>query len=148
MDDINNINNILEVPKIEKEDIDKYEFYSFSIYIYSYGLFYLFIFEESFIRAIFLSILANIMSNYIFSHNIIKLLTHKYWRNNLNDIAMPQLISISTQLLTKNYSNYIIVPSNLIIYFFIKKIYKDEINYSFNLRIILLFIFFLYRFLF
>jgi len=125
----------------EKKYIDIYEFYSFSIYLYLYGFFYLFIFEQTLIRAFFISILSNIMSTYFFNHNIFKLLTHKYWRNNRNDIVMPQLISCLTTVSTYNYNYYITISSNLLMYFLIKKLYQKEISYSKNLRIILLILF-------
>ena len=125
----------------EKKYIDIYEFYSFSIYLYSYGFFYLFIFEQTLIRAFFISILSNIISTYFFNHNILKLLTHKYWRHNRDDIVMPQLISCLSTVSTYNYNYYITIPSNLLMYFLIKKLYKKEISYSKNLRIILLILF-------
>lgn len=125
----------------EKKYIDIYEFYSFSIYLYSYGFFYLFIFEQTLIRAFFISILSNIMSTYFFNHNIFKLLTHKYWRHNRHDIVIPQLISCLSTVCTYNYNYYITIVSNLLMYFLIKKLYKKEINYSKNLRIILLILF-------
>ena len=125
----------------EKKYIDIYEFYSFSIYLYSYGFFYLFIFEQTLIRAFFISILSNIISTYFFNHNIFKLLTHKYWRHNRDDIVMPQLISCLSTVSTYNYNYYITIVSNLLMYFLIKKLYKKEISYSKNLRLILLILF-------
>jgi hypothetical protein len=134
--------------KEEIKYIDIYEFYSFSIYLYSYGFFYLFIFEQSFIRAIFIAILSNIISTYFINHNIFKLLTHKYWRKNKNDIAIPQLISCLSTVSTYNYNYYITIPSNLLIYFLIKKFYKKELSYSKNLRIILFILFSLAKYFF
>jgi len=132
----------------EQKYVDIYEFYSFSIYLYLYGFFYLFIFEQTFIRAIFISILSNIISTYFFNHNVFKLLTHKYWRNNRDDIVMPQLLSCLSTVSTYNYNHYITIPSNLLIYFLIKKLYKKEISYSKNLRIILLLLFGLSKYFF
>jgi hypothetical protein len=134
--------------KEEIKYIDIYEFYSFSIYLYSYGFFYLFIFEQSFIRAIFIAILSNIISTYFINHNIFKLLTHKYWRKNKNDIAIPQLISCLSTVSTYNYNYYITIPSNLLMYFLINKFYKKELSYSKNLRIILFILFSLAKYFF
>jgi flagellar biosynthesis GTPase FlhF len=134
--------NIFNKTKIF-HNIDKYEFYSYVFYMYGYGLFYLFIFEQPFLRGLFLNFIINIATNYFIDHNILKLITHKYWRNNLNDIAMPQLISCSSQLLTYTYNNYITIPVNLFIFYLIDKIYKREIVYSRNIRVVLLFIYLL-----
>ena len=68
---------------------------------------------------------------------------NQFLRNNLNDIAMPQLISCSSQLLTYTYNNYITIPVNLFIFYLIDKIYKREIVYSRNIRVVLLFIYLL-----
>lgn len=134
--------------KGELKYIDIYEFYSFSIYLYLYGFFYLFIFEQSFIRALFMSIMSNVISTYFVNHNIFKLLTHKYWRKNRDDIALPQLISCLSTVSTCQYNYYITIPSNLFIYFLIKKLYKKEISYSHNLRIILFLFFSIIKFFF
>jgi hypothetical protein len=122
---------------MENNDFDKYEFYSFSIYLYGYGLFYLFIFEQKLLKAIFFNFFINFILNYTIRHNILKFISHKYWKINLNSIAMPQLISCTTQLLTHNYNNYITIPVNLIVFTLINKTYKKEISYSKNLRIII-----------
>jgi hypothetical protein len=128
---------------MENNDFDKYEFYSFSIYLYGYGLFYLFIFEQKLLKAIFFNFFINFILNYTIRHNILKFISHKYWKINLNSIAMPQLISCTTQLLTHNYNNYITIPVNLIVFTLINKTYKKEISYSKNLRIIIVGLFIL-----
>lgn len=134
--------------KEEKEYIDIYEFYSFTSYLYLYGFFYLYIFEQTFIKALFISILSNIISTYFINYNIFKLLTHKYWRKNKNDIAIPQLISCASVITTYNYNYYINIPINLLIFFLIKKLYKKEMSYSKNLRLILMILFYVIKFFF
>jgi hypothetical protein len=125
---------------IQNQNIDKYEFYSFSIYMYGYGFFYLYLFEFTFLKIVFYNLLINVFLNYSINHNILKFITHKYWKNNLANIAIPQLISCSTTLITYNHNKYLIIPLNILIYYFINKTYKKEINYSKNLRLILLII--------
>jgi hypothetical protein len=145
-------NELIPNINIKKEfinyDFDKYEFYSFSFYLYSYCFFYLFIFEQTLIRAIFMNFLINIILNYSINHNIIYFITHKYWKHNLSDIAMPQLISCVSTVVTYNYNKYLMILLNIIIYYFIKQVYKKEIKYSRNLRIILLFLFFILKIIF
>jgi hypothetical protein len=140
MNEENNNFNINKKNNIDF-DFDKYEFYSYTIYLYGYAFFYLFIFEQKLIQALFLNILFNFLLKKTINHNIFDLILHKYWKKNLNDIAMPQLISCVSGLVTYNYNNYFSIPLNLIIFYFIKKIYKKEIRYSRNLRIIILFLF-------
>lgn len=122
-------------------NFDKYEFYSYIVYLYGYSLFYLFIFEQNLVRAIYISLLANVMLKYTINHNTLYFISHKYWRNNLSDIAMPQLVSCVSSIITYDYNNYVSFPINFIIYYFIEKIYKKESRYSRNMRIILLFLF-------
>ena len=133
--------------KNKDNNFDKYEFYSFSMYLYGYGLFYLFIFEQQLLKAIFFNFFINFILNYTINHNILLFITHKYWKSNLNDIAMPQLISCTSQLLTYNYNNYIMIPINVIIFYLIHKIYKKENIYSKNLRIIIVGLFILSKFI-
>ena len=131
----------------EINSFDKYEFYSFTIYLYGYGLFYLFIFEQELLKAIFFNFFINYILHYFINHNILKFIGHKYWRTNLKDVAIPQLISCSSQLVTYNYSNRIMIPVNIMIFYLIDKIYKKEISYSRNLRIIIVGLFILSKIL-
>lgn len=130
------------------KDIDKYELYSFSIYLYFYGFFYLFIFEQTLIKALLINILGNLFFYYIFNYNIISFIGHKYWKHNLVSIAIPQLITCSTNIvLYKTFNYYIDIPIYILLYFFMNKMYKEEISYSKNLRFIINFIFFINHFL-
>ncbi len=126
--------------------IDIYEFYSYILYMYGYGIFYIIIFEQPLFKAILISIFFNFILNYTINHNTIKFIMHKYWKKNLNNIVIPQLLTFtSNTLIYNNYSKYITIPANIIIYNMISKYYINEISYSKNLRFILLFIFILYR---
>jgi hypothetical protein len=145
---MNEENNKFSINKNDNIDFDKYEFYSFTLYLYCYGIFYLFIFEQTLIQAIFMNFFINFLLTYTINHNIIHFVTHKYWKKNLNDIAMPQFISCISGLVTYNYNNYLSIPINIIIYNIIIKIYKKEIRYSKNLRIILLFLFIVSKIIF
>lgn len=134
---------------MSKEELDKYELYSFSTYLYLYGFFYLFIFEQTFIRGLLINLFVNILMHYFFNQNIISFISHKYWKRNLNDISMPQLLTCLTNItLYTSFSNsryaVVILPSNILMEYFIRKIYKKEIIYSKNLRLIIYITFFLF----
>lgn len=132
-----------------KEIIDKYELYSFSIYLYLYGFFYLFIFEQTLIKGLIINILSNFFTYYLINYNIISLIKHKYWRENLTDISMPQLITCTTNIITYSTLNiYFIIPIDIIVYLLIRKVYKNEISYSKNLRFIICILFFISKFFF
>jgi hypothetical protein len=131
------------------KNTDKYELYSFSIYLYLYGFFYLFIFEQTFVKGLLINILVNIFSFFMFKYNFITFLKHKYWRENLTDIAMPQLINCATNItvystLHIRYYNILVLSlCDVLTYFLIKNMYKNEISYSKNLRFIINIIFLL-----
>ena len=121
-------------------NIDKFELYTFCFELYTLLFFYLFISDLSFIKLFIINILGNFGFHYIFNFNIIKFLRHHYWTSHLNDIALPQLISCASNILINNYCTdyqYIIIPSNIALNYFIITIYKDEISESRNLRILI-----------
>ena len=132
------------------KNTDKYEVYSFSIYLYLYGFFYLFIFEQTLIKGLLINIITNIFSFYMFKYNFIMFLRHKYWRENITDIAMPQLINCATNItiystlkISFYYNIAILSFADILTYLLIKSMYKNEINYSKNLRFIINIIFFI-----
>lgn len=132
------------------KNTDKYELYSFSIYLYLYGFFYLFIFEQTLIKGLLINIITNIFSFYMFKYNFIMFLRHKYWRENITDIAMPQLINCATNItiystlkISFYYNIAILSFTDILTYLLIKSMYKNEINYSKNLRFIINIIFFI-----
>jgi len=124
---------------------DIYELYSFIIYLYGYGYFYSYIFCQPLVKGLFINISANLFSNYLLNTNIFKFITHNYWKNNLNSIAMPQLLSFLINIITSNdiiSSNIIIImPINIFLNHLISKMYINEINYSKNIRYLLLLIY-------
>jgi hypothetical protein len=126
---------------------DIYELYSFIIYLYGYGYFYSYIFNQSLVKGLFINISANLFSNYLLNTNILKFITHSYWRNNINSIVMPQLISSFINIITSYHmiSNNIIIvmPINIVLNHLISKMYTNEINYSKNIRYLLLLVFLL-----
>jgi hypothetical protein len=125
------------------KSIDKYELYSFTTYLYFYGIFYLYIFEQKLLIAILSTILSNILLLYIFQYNFISFLCHKYWKENLNNIAMPQLLTCLSNIIIYNYKlNYIlIILINIFLYYIIKNVYKKEVSESINLRFIIIILF-------
>jgi len=139
---------------MKKETIDKFELYSFTIYLYFYAYLYSYIFEQTILNFILYSIFENIILHYLINHNIIKFITHTYWRNNLNEISAPQLLTCISNIYLKKKlqliinNNYIILPINIFINYIIKKIYKNEEKESTNLRFIITIFFFFINFIF
>jgi hypothetical protein len=140
--------------KTDKYIIDKFEMYSFTLYLYFYGFFYLYVFEQKFFTAILTSILSNILFYQAFNFSFITLITHTYWKNKLNTIAMPQLLSsVSNIIIYKNkfnnqYINIIVNPLYIFLFYFINKLYNNEISESKNLRFIITILFFFLRIFF
>jgi len=134
--------------------LDKYEMYSFTTYLYFYGFFYIYIFEQKFLIAILSIIFSNIIFYYIFNYNFISLICHSYWKNNLNTIAMPQLLScvsnimISNNIFISRHTYVITIPINILLFNFIGTLYKNEIIESRNLRFIITILYFFIRFIF
>ena len=131
---------------------DIYELYSFIIYLYGYEYFYSFIYSQPLIYGLFLNISFNLFINYIFKTNIIKFITHSYWKSKLNTIAMPQLLSCTINIinsydyLPKDYlpNNLIItVPMNLFLNHLISNMYKNELDDSKNIRYLMILLFFI-----
>ena len=135
---------------------DILELYSFAIYLHFYSFFYLFIFKQSFLEMIFINILSNLGFYYLFNYNIINFIKHDYWKKRMLDIALPQTISTMSnimiytrlEIIGNNYDYTFILPSNLLIYYIIKKFFKNEINESKNLRYMQTLLFFFIKFLF
>ena len=140
--------------KNNKYILDKYEMYSFTIYMYLYGFFYLYILEQRFLIAILTTILSNILFYRIFNFNFISLICHSYWKRNLNTIAMPQLLSCASNIIIYNnrfnneYINIMIVPSHILFYYLVNSIYSNEITESKILRFIAAILFFFLRLFF
>ena len=84
-------------------NINKYELYSYIIYLYFYTFLYEYIFQQTIFKGLVINIFGNILFYKICNYNIFSLLVHKYWKENLNTIAMPQLLScISNTLIVRN----------------------------------------------
>jgi hypothetical protein len=120
--------------------LDKYEMYSFTIYLYFYGFFYLYIFKQPILVAIFLASFSDIIIYYFLKYTFISLLFHSYWKNNFNTIAMPQLLLCLTNIFIYNYNyTYIInIPIHILLGICINTVYYNEIIESKNLRYIIL----------
>lgn len=127
------------------KNTDIYELYSFIIYLYGYGFFYTYIFSNPLIKGLFINISGNLLSNYTLNTNIFKFITHNYWKNNLNNIVMPQLLSSTLNIITSYdiiSSNFLItIPINIFLNHLISKMYINELDYSKNSRYLILFIF-------
>ena len=121
-------------------DIDIFELYSFSIYLYSYGYFYNFILDQSFTKGIIINIFFNFLTYYFFKYNIFTFISHSYWIKNKNTIAVPQLLScLSNIFCNKLFDNSLIdLPINFILQYSISNVYKNENKYSNNLRFLFL----------
>ena len=139
---------------MRKETIDKFELYSFTIYLYFYGYLYSYLLQQTLLNFILYNTFGNITLYYLINHNIIKFMTHTYWRNNLNEISVPQLLTcVSNIYMRDNFqlilnNNYIILSINIFIDYIINKIYKNEKKESRNLRFIITIFFFFISFIF
>ena len=135
---------------------DILELYSFVIYLHFYSFFYIFLFKQSFLEIIFINLLYNFGLYFLFNYSIFNFIFHNYWNKRLYDIALPQTVSTLSNILLytrfkfigNNYDYTLIIPSNLLTYFIIKKIFKKEINESKNLRYIQTILFFFIRYFF
>jgi hypothetical protein len=128
--------------------LDKYEMYSFTIYLYFYGFLQLYIFEQKILISIFLTFFCNTIFYYLFKNNFITLLCHNYWKHNLNTIALPQLLSCASNIIVfQNFTNkyFITIPIDILFFNFISIIYKNELPQSKNLRFIIAILFFFIR---
>lgn len=129
-------------------NIDKYELYSFLVYLYFYSVFYKYVFEQALIKGIIINIFGNIFFYNIFNYHIFSFVVHKYWKNNLNTIAMPQLLTCLSNTIIRpigsNYDYLIIIPA----YYCINNMYKNEIRESKEIRFTISVIFFLYNLFF
>lgn len=146
---VNKENNKIDIKKnnIIFSQTDPYELYSFAIYLYLFTSFNLYLLKQPFIQFLFYFTTSNIFLNYAFNYNIITFFRHNYWRYNLNNIAIPQLIScVSNIYFINNYNYYIIIPLNFVLFLTLTKMYKNEIKSSRNLRFILMIVFFFCHF--
>ena len=152
-----NINKQLDkdMNKDMDNNIDKLELYSFVIYLYIYIQFYIYAFKHNFLNFIVINILGNGLLYITINHNMIKMITHKYWRKSLNNIAMPQLLTslcnthlLEIDLLGLN-NKIFIIPKYFITYYLISNMYKKEIKESYHLRIFINIIYvFIYLFIY
>ena len=127
--------------------LDKYEMYSFTTYLYFYGFFYLYIFEQPLLYAILSTIFSNIIFYQVFNFNSLSVMCHNYWKYNLNTVAVPQLLSCISNIIIykKTFSTksiIIISPSlHILFHYIINVIYKKELLESKNLRFIITMLF-------
>lgn len=127
---------------MNKKNIDKLELYSFGIYLYMYSYFILYTLNNNWMNIIIYNIVGNGLFNYMINHNIIKLITHRYFNERLNDVSMPQLLTCISNIYMNSNSSifgnhiYIKLPINIILNSMITKLYKNEIKESFHLRFI------------
>jgi hypothetical protein len=125
-------------------NIDKYELYSFIIYLYFYVIFYEFTFQQTFLKGCCINIFGNILFYKICNYNIFSLLIHKYWKEKINTIAMPQLLSCITNTLI--IKNDFLIPSYityLASYYIIKNMYPNELLESKQIRFTITAVFFI-----
>ena len=135
----------------QNTDTDLIELYSFSTYLYLYVICYTYLLKQSFIEFIFINIIANSGLYYLCNYTVFNFINHNYWKNRSRDIAMPQLVSCISNVIINNklrimnniYDYALVIPANILIFYFIKNMYKKEISESKNLRLIMTILFFL-----
>jgi hypothetical protein len=141
---------------VNKQLTDSFELYTFTTYLYFFAFFILYTSEQSFLKMILYNTFGNLFLQYTLNYNILKFISHSYWKYHLTDIAMPQLITCGSNILINNtlrlfknnYDYIFIVPSNIFCFYIISKVYKKEIKNSKNLRFIISLLYFFIRFIF
>ena len=129
--------------------INKYELYSFTVYLYLNVFFYSYFLKYNLYNFFILSFGANLITNYLLKFNIFTLIRHKYLKENFNTIVLPQFLTCLINININTCSNYyIIIPINLINFYYLKNIFKEEYRYSFNLRYLITLSFFCSRIFF
>lgn len=135
---------------------DIFELYSFITYLYFYSYFYSSIIKHSFLNFTLINIIGNLVTHYFLNYNILTFVSHTYWKKNLSTVAMPHLINsikniYVNQYITffkNNYDYLILIPSDIFVFYFIKKYYKNEDKNSKNIRYLISFLFFIVKFIF
>jgi hypothetical protein len=129
--------------------IDKLELNTFIIYLYFYVNLYSFIVRYSYFRIFFITISSNIFSYYYFNYNTLTFVCHLYWRNNIKEIAMPQLIScLSNIIIYRNEKSVYSYFLYFITFLTINFMYINEIKESRNSRFFLMLFYFFLTFVF
>ena len=123
---------------------DIIELYSFCAFLNIHFNFYNFILNTnlSIFKSILYIFISNTLFSFTFKFNIIDVIFHKYWKNNLKTIAVPQLINsvgtiiIKDMSITNEYLNNITVKIGLlyILHYSILKYCKNELKRSKILR--------------
>ena len=106
--------------------------------------------NTNFFKGIIYIFLFNFVSKFIFKYSFLNILFHKYWKNNLKSIAMPQLIYsgglvlINDFICENQYINhyYAKILSIVGLNYFIKSSYSSEINESIIFRYNFAFLYF------
>jgi len=129
----------------DKHITDSYELYSFVTYLYFFAYFHQCLLQLSFLKLIMTDLIGNIFFYYIFNYNFYSFLKHNYWKHQLDNISMPQLISCaSNMLVNKNANSYLyIIPINYFTYRIISYMYKKEDYRSKNIRFAIAMLFFI-----
>lgn len=127
----------------KNKSINKLELYSFIITMYFYGLYYNYLIKNSILYIIILFGIENIILYKIFNYNFITFICHKYWKENLKSIVIPQLSTCLINIFIYNNIKYKYICSfiNIFMYNIIIKKYTDEKIESKNIRLILMMLF-------
>lgn len=138
---------------------DIIELYSFTTFLNIHFNFYNYLLNTNLniFKCILFTIFGNVFFSFLFKFNFIDLLFHKYWKNNLKTIALPQITSslgtiiIRDITITTEYFNNFVMKCGcvFILNYSINKYFTTEIRRSKIARLnYYLFIFLFYPILF
>ena len=117
---------------------DKYELYSFMIYLYLNEFIYIYAYHCSWIYMIFIHVSINILTYSLYRYTIFHLLNHPYWKYHLYDIVIPHVITSISNIIILYYFVPVIysILYHLSIEFFLWNYYSNELSISKNIRLL------------
>ena len=129
------------------EIIDKFELYSFCFYLYFFVYTNNYFIEHQLLKFIFYNLLSNYITTTFLNFNIFTLILHKYLKQNLKNICIPQTITCLSNIYLTKYQLIISLPLHILINYFILSLYKEN-NISRNTRFIITFCYICKKFIF
>lgn len=124
---------------------DTLELYSFVIKLYGYLLYYRFLFQHNILVMIVIKIITLLLFQFLLKKNFFSIISHKYLLYNTFDIAVPQILNGTYNVLILPSRPIISIPISAAIMYYIQRTFPTEPDVSKKLRYYA-FIFFLFVF--
>ena len=127
----------------EQKRIDLLELYSFATKVYGYTAFYAFISQQPLSKVVLYQLLAYIIGRNFFELEVLSFFRHPYFRSKINDIAAPQVLTCALQialnsgniqLIGNGYDKFLIIPTQILAFYGINRIFPQEVPESMKLR--------------